>query len=123
MVETNAVVMPIVSPVVPAPTVPTKKADSKAEANCNSRTIKEEPRIPIPVWPDPDGLSIHEPRVILRNVNNLRVGGFDHNCLSPLGYVFLRCAFYVPSIFRTLTHYLNGVHHVLLLVDEGITER
>ena len=41
VVVNDAVVMPIVAPVVPAPAKPTKEADSKAEAKSNSRTGKE----------------------------------------------------------------------------------
>jgi len=91
VVVNDSVVMPIISPVVPSPAKPAKEADSEAEAKRNPRTGKEQSWIRIPAWPDPDGLSIGEPRVVLRHVNNLRVGGFDHNCLFLLGHLFLRC--------------------------------
>ena len=39
IVETNVVVMPIVSPVVPAPAKPAEEANSKAKAKCDSRTL------------------------------------------------------------------------------------
>ena len=93
VVVNNSVAVPIVSPVVPAPAKAAEEADSKTEAKPNPRTGKVEPWIRIPTRPDPDGLSIHEPRVIFRNVNNLRVGGLDHNCLPLLAHLFLRCAF------------------------------
>ena len=38
--EHDVVAMPIVSPVVPAPSEPAEEADSKAEAKRNSRTGK-----------------------------------------------------------------------------------
>src|ERR1039458_3120819 len=60
VVESDPVIMPVISPVSPAPAKPAKEADSKAEAKRNSGTIKEQPRIPIPARPDPDGLSIHQ---------------------------------------------------------------
>ena len=41
MVETNVVVMPIVSPMVPSPAEPAKEADSQAEAKRNPRAGKE----------------------------------------------------------------------------------
>src|SRR5271167_2617622 len=93
VVETNIVVMPIVSPVSPAPAKTAKEADPKGEAKRNSRTIKEQARIPIPAGPNPDGFSIDEPWVILGNVHHLRVGGLDHNGLPLLAHLFLRCAF------------------------------
>ena len=89
----NSVVMPVVSPVVPAPAKSAKEADSKAEAKRNSRAGKVQSWIPIPARPDPDGLSIHQPGVVLRHVNNLRIGWFDHNGLPLLAHFFLRCAF------------------------------
>ena len=92
VVEKNAVMMPIITPVVPAPAIPSKEADSKAETKRNSRTGKKQSWIRIPPRPDPDGLSIHEPWVIFRYVNNLRVGRFDHNGLPLLAHLFLRCA-------------------------------
>src|SRR5258706_7846029 len=91
VVVNNSVVMPVVSPVVPTPAIPPKEADSKAEAKCNARTGNIESRIRIPARPDPDRLSIHEPGVIFRNVNDLRFGWFDHNGFPLLAHLFLRC--------------------------------
>src|SRR5437899_13038323 len=62
--ETDIVVMPIISPVVPAPSKTAKEADSKAQAKRNSRSGKVQPRIPIPTWPHPDRLSIHQPGIV-----------------------------------------------------------
>src|SRR5580692_5760980 len=70
VVVNDAVVMPIVAPVVPSPAKPTKETDSKAETKSNSRTAKVQPGIRIPAGPDPDGFAIDEPRVIFRDVNN-----------------------------------------------------
>src|SRR6202521_3841336 len=92
VVVNDIVVMPVRSPVVPAPAKSAKIADSKAEAKRDSRAVKEQSRIRIPTWPNPDGLSIRKPRIILRHVNNLRVGRFDHNGLPLIAHVFLRCA-------------------------------
>src|SRR6266852_7362324 len=78
VVEHDSVAMPIISPVVPAPAIAAKEADAKAQAKRNSRSGKVQPWIPIPAWPDPDWLSIHEPGVIFRHVNNLRIGRLDH---------------------------------------------
>src|SRR5207245_2052828 len=92
MIEKDTVVIPIRSPVVPTPAKPAKEADAKAETKRKTRTCKVQSRIPIPAWPDADRLSIDEPRIVLRHVNNLRFGWFDHNGLSLLRNLFLRCA-------------------------------
>src|ERR1700676_5331858 len=92
VVVDDSVVMPVISPVVPAPAESTIEADSKAEAKCNSRTAKVESGIRIPSRPDPDRSSIHEPGIILRHVDNLRVCRLDHDGLPLLAHLFLRCA-------------------------------
>src|ERR1035438_2168875 len=92
VVVNDAVVMPVVAPVVPSPAKSSKEADSKAEAKSNSRARKKQTWVRIPARPDPNRLTVHEPRIVFRDVNNLRVGGFDHNCLSLVGHLFLRRA-------------------------------
>jgi hypothetical protein len=92
VVEHDVMVMPVLSPVVPAPTKPSKEADAKTQAKCNSRPANVEPWVRIPSWPDSDGRSIYEPWVILRNVNNFRLGGFNYNGLPLLAHLFLRRA-------------------------------
>src|SRR6266481_7728041 len=91
VVINEIVVMPVRSPMVPAPAKSAKKADSKAEAKRNSRAVKKQSWIRIPTWPNPDRFSIRKPRIIFRHVNNLRVGGFDHNGLPLIAHVFVRC--------------------------------
>src|SRR6266550_965158 len=117
VVENDAVAMPIVSPVMPSPAKTAKEADSKAEAKRKSRSGQVQPWIPIPTGPNTDGLSVREPRIILRHVNDLGVGRFDRNGLSLLRHGFLRRAFQIPSLLRAIAHHLNSIHHVLLLVD------
>src|SRR5579864_2253110 len=92
VVKNDSVVMPVISPVMPAPPEPAEEAHSKTKAERDSRSRKEQPRIRIPARPDADRFSIDEPGIILRNVNNLRLRGLDHNGLALLAYVFLRCA-------------------------------
>ena len=92
VVVDNTSVTPVGIPVVPAPAKAAEIADSEAEAKSNSRSGKIESWIRIPAWPDSDRLSIHEPGIIFRHVNDLRIGRLDHNCLSLLGHVLLRCA-------------------------------
>ena len=89
VVEDDSVAMPIISPVVPAPAEAAEEADAIAEAKRNSRSGKIQPWIPIPTWPDPDRPSIHEPGIIFRQINNLRIGRLDHDRLSLLGHGLL----------------------------------
>src|SRR5580692_4737864 len=92
MVEKNAVVVPIVSPVVPPPAKSSEEADSKAQAKLDARTFKEQSWIPVPSWPNSDRRSVYKPRIILGNVNHLRSSWLDHNVFALLAHLFLRCA-------------------------------
>jgi hypothetical protein len=93
VVETDIVASPIGPPVVPAPAKPAEKADSKSEAEPDTGAGKKQSWIRIPAWPYADWLAIDEPRIILGQINNLRVSWFDDDCLSLLCHFFLRCAF------------------------------
>src|SRR5882762_8986641 len=84
VVVSDVVVIPVRSPMVPSPTEPAKVAYAKSEAKSESRAVKKQSWIRIPAGPDTDRLSIHEPRIIFRNVDNLRVSRLDHNGLSLL---------------------------------------
>src|ERR1700687_641903 len=123
VVEKDAMVMPVISPVPPAPAKPAKETDSKAQPPGEPWPREVQSGIPVPAGPDPDGRSIDEPRIILRHINNFRIRGLDHNGLSLLFHLFLRGALQVPRLFRTVAHYLNSIHHLLFLVDVSIAKR
>src|ERR1700722_5622636 len=84
VVVNDAVVMPVISPVVPTPTKASVEANSKAQAKCNSGARKKQSWIRIPARPDSDWLSVYEPRVILRHVNDFRIGWCNHDRLALL---------------------------------------
>src|ERR1700680_4202606 len=89
VVVNDTVVMPVRYSVVPSSNIPAIDADYKAQPKRNSRTGKKESWILIPARPDPDGLSIHEPRIVLWHVNDLRIGWFDHYGLPLIRHLFL----------------------------------
>src|SRR6267154_5901798 len=89
VVVNDIVVMPVGSPVVPSPAKPAIEADSKAQPKRNSRAGKKQSGIRIPARPDPDRRSVHEPRVVLWDVNHLRLRRFDHNVLPLIRHLFL----------------------------------
>src|ERR1700688_411414 len=77
VVEHNTV-MPVPSPVPPAPAKPPEEANPKTKTECKSRPVKVYPWIPVPAWPGRERLSIDQPGIVLRHVNNLRIGRLDH---------------------------------------------
>src|SRR6201982_4171175 len=89
VVEKDAVMVPIGSPMVPTPTKTTKKANAEAEAKSNSGTRKVQTGIPVPAWPDRNRRAIDKPRIVLRHVDHLRVGRFDHDGRSVVGHLLL----------------------------------
>src|SRR5271157_397611 len=88
VVKHDPVIMPIVSPVSPPPSETAEEANSKAKAPSEPRPREIQSRIPVPARPDSYGLSIHEPRVVFRNVNNLRVCGFNDDVWPLIAHVF-----------------------------------
>lgn len=89
VVEKDAVMVPIRSPMVPAPAKATKKANAEAETKSDSGTRKVQTGIPVPAWPHRNRSAIHKPRIVLRHVDHLGVGRFDHDRRSVVGHLLL----------------------------------
>ena len=107
---------PVESPVIPAPSKASEKADSKPHSERQVRAAIPNSGIRVPSRPCHDGIPISHPRIICGDVNDLRVGGLNDDCRALPGYDLLRRGLKIPSLFRPLTHYLHGIHHILLLV-------
>jgi hypothetical protein len=90
MIEEDAVVMPVVSPMMPTPSKSTKKANAETETKSDTRARKVQPGIPVPTRPHRNRRSIDKPRIVLGHVNNLMVGRFDHNIVSVVRHLLLR---------------------------------
>jgi hypothetical protein len=86
-------VMPVESPVAPSPPIAGEETQSESNAKGNSCSSEIEPRIGIPAGPHSEWCAIHEPRIVLRDVDNIRVYGFDRDRLPLYCYVLLRSAF------------------------------
>src|SRR5579872_5135090 len=92
VVEANVVMVPVISPVVPAPTKSAKETNSKPEAKRDSRPFQIQSWIPVPVRPYTDRISVDQPWIILRHINNLGLCWLDHNGLPFVTHIFLRGA-------------------------------
>src|SRR5260370_21601444 len=71
--------VPVVSPVMPAPPISSKKTDAKADSESNPHSGKEYPRHRIPTGIRDDRLTVREPGIIGMPVDRFRVGWFDDN--------------------------------------------
>src|ERR1700758_4656284 len=89
VVEKDAVMVPIGSPMVPTPAKATKKANAEAETKSNSRTRQVQTGIPVPAWPHRKRGAIDQPRIVFGYVDHLGVGRFDHDRRSVVGHLLL----------------------------------
>ena len=114
--------VPVISPVMPAPPISSEKAEPEADSESNPRSGQEDPRHGIPAWIRDDRLTVHEPGIVGRHVDHLRVGRFDDNRAALRRYPLLFIAIQVASLVSLLTHCLDGIRHILLLVGICVAE-
>ncbi len=122
VVVDHPMAMPVASPVMPAPPKSSEEADPEADSKSNPRSGQEDPRHGIPAWIGDDRLAIHEPRIIGRYVDDLRIGRFDNDCVALSCYFLLFIAIQVAGLVSLLTHPLDGIRHILLLVGICVAE-
>ena len=120
MVVYQVVVVPIGSPVMPAPAKPSEDANSHAERN--PWPLDEGARNPDPSWIERERVPVDDPRIIFRHINDFRVRWFNHDRLSLGRDGLLLRALQVPGLLRSLTHHLNCVKDILLSVHVRIPE-
>ena len=72
--KSRVMVVPIESPVIPAPSKTSEEADSEAGAKREVRAAIPDSRILVPSRPRPDWTSVGHPRIIGGDVNDLGVG-------------------------------------------------
>ena len=115
--------VPVVSPVMPAPPISSKKADAKADSESNPRSGQEDSWHRIPTRIRDDRLTVHEPGVIGRYIDDFRIGRFDDDRVALGCYLFLFIAIQVAGLAGLLTHGLDGVRHCLLLIGVCVAKR
>src|SRR5216683_731217 len=123
VVVDHPMAVPIASPVMPAPPISSEKADPKADSKSNPGSGQEDSRHGIPAWICDDGLAVHEPGIIGRYINDLRIGRFDDDCVPLSRYLLLFIAIEVAGRVSLLTHRLDSIRHILLLVGICVAKR
>src|SRR5260370_5405761 len=93
VVKHHRPVMPVKSPVAKSPPKTREETQSESYAKGNSCSSEIEPRIWIPARPHSKWCAIHKPRIVLRDVDNVRVYRFDCDRLPLCCYCLLRSAF------------------------------
>src|SRR5271156_4439075 len=110
----HAVSMPVRTPAVPPPAEATVETDANSEAEPDSRPIVVEARNPTPTRVVVERITIDDPRIVFRHINDLRICRFNDDRIAVGGDGFLLSALQVPGLLRSLTHHLNGIEDVLL---------
>jgi len=122
VVVDHPMAMPVASPVIPAPPKSSEEADSKpnTEGNCGAGKKDSGHRNPARVGDD--RYPIHEPRIIGRHVDHVRVGRLDDDRVALSCYAFLFVAIQLASLSSLLAHRLDSIRHILLLVGICVAE-
>ena len=123
VVVNHPMAMPVASPVMPAPTISSEETDAEADSKSDPRSGQEDSRHGIPAWIRDDGLTVHEPGIIGRHVDNIRIGRFNDDCVALSCYLLLFIAIQVAGLVSLLTHHLDGIRHILLLVGICVAKR
>src|SRR5207237_8635712 len=100
MVVYQVVVVPIGSPVMPAPAKAGEDANSHAERN--PWPLDEGARNPDPPWIERERVPVDDPRIIFRHINDFRVRWFNHDRLSLSRDGLRLRAAAVPCLLRPL---------------------
>ena len=116
VVVNHPMAVPIASPVMPTPTIPSEETNAEPDSKSNPRSGQEDPRLGIPAWIRDDGLAVHEPGIIGRHVHLIRSCRLDDNRVPLSRYLLLVAVIQMAGFLSLLTHHLDSIHHVLLLV-------
>src|SRR5260370_26703221 len=123
VVVNHPMAMPVASPVMPSPTISSEETDAEPNSKSNPRSGEEDSRHGVPARIRDDRLAIHEPGIIGRYIDNLRIGWFDDDGVPLSRYILLFVAIEVASLLSLLTHCLDGIRHILLLVGVCVAKR
>ena len=115
--------VPVISPVMPAPSKSSEEADSESKPEGDCRAGKKDSGHRIPTRIGDDRRSIHEPRIVGRHVDHLRVGWFDDDGAALRSHFLLFVAIQFAGLPGLLAHCLDGIRNVLLLVGIGVAKR
>jgi len=116
------VAMPVASPVMPAPTISSEETDAEPDSKSDPCSSKEDSRHRVPAWICDDRRTVYEPRIIGRHIDHFRIGRFNDDGVPLSRYLFLFIAVEVAGLVGLLTHRLDDIGHILLLVGICVAE-
>src|SRR5260370_42537262 len=118
----STAVVPIVSPPVPTPAEACKQSDSEAQSKTDSWAVEKESGVRIPTGENTYRRPIHQPGIVLRHVNHVRLCRLNDDRFSLSAYLLLGRGVQVPSLLGPLSHGLDRLGQFLRLVDMGVAQ-
>src|SRR6266446_1653931 len=112
-------VMPVRSPMMPAPPISSVEADSVRRV----QPVIPDSGILVPSRPRLNAISINQPWIIFRDVDDVGAGRLDDDGRVLGRYGLLLRILKFARFLRALAHHLYGIHHVLFLVVVSVAER
>src|SRR5579863_10252810 len=113
--------VPIEAPMAPAPSKAAEPADSEADPERKVRTAKPDSGVRVPPRPCHDGISVNQPGIVRRDVNNFGVARHNIDVVRAIRtHGLLRRALKIAGLLCLPAHHLHSIHHILLLVVIGI---
>ena len=119
----RVMVVPIISPVIPAPAKTAVPADAEANSEGEVWAAKPDAGIGVPTGPGDDGSAIDYPGIVGGHVNHVRLSRLNDDSRALGGDGLLGCVLEIAGAAGLLAHYLYGIRHILFLVVIGVTER
>jgi len=77
VIEHHDPMAPVATPVPPSPREAREDADAERRAEHDTRAGDVEAGIPVPARPQDDRCAVHDPRIVLRDVDHLRALRLD----------------------------------------------
>src|SRR6266403_1361072 len=116
-------VMPVRSPMTPAPPVSSVEADSEADSVRRVQPAIPDSGILVPSRPLLDGTPVNQPWIIFGDVNDFGVRRLDDDGRVLGRYGLLLRSLKIACFLRPLAQRLYGIHHALFLVVVSVAER
>src|SRR6266478_3323044 len=116
-------VMPVRSPMMPAPPISSVEADSEADSVRRVQPVIPDSGILVPSRPRLYAISINQPWIIFRDVDDVGAGRLDDDGRVLGRYGLLLRILKFARFLRALAQRLYGIHHALFLVVVSVAER
>ncbi len=118
--EDSTVEAPADAPSVPSPAEAEERPEWEANAERNVRSAESNSPPRIEPRPQAYGISVHIRRVVGGHIHHIRVSRLDVYIRTILIDALLRRTLQIARVVSLVTHVLDRLHHVILLILIGL---